>query len=204
MQEITIKNFTDAVQAIKSAILKSRYRAAALANRELLSLYYGIGKYISKNSRTGFWVPGAIGTISQKLQQELPGLRGGASTNMKNMRLFFEAWVDIFSVFPNRLLPTDEIQPIESPDNEPDERVLESKIMSNIRKLIMSLGKDFSFIGNQYRLIVEEQEYFIDLLFLNRQLQSLVAFELKKGDFKPEYLRNCPPNTKISCPILKC
>jgi len=51
----------------------------------------------------------------------------------------------------------------------------------------MSLGKDFSFIGNQYRLIVEEQEYFIDLLFFNRRLQSLVAIELKRGPFKPEY-----------------
>jgi hypothetical protein len=43
-------------------------------------------------------------------------------------------------------------------------------------------------IGNQYRITVEKQEYFIDLLFFNRQLQCLVAFELKRGDFKPEYL----------------
>lgn len=74
---------------------------------------------------------------------------------------------------------------IESPDDEPDECLLESAIVSNIQKFIMSLGKDFSFIGNQCRLIVEEQEYFIDLLFFNRQLQCLVAIELKRGDFKP-------------------
>ena len=67
---------------------------------------------------------------------------------------------------------------IESPDDEPDERVLESEIVNNIRKFIMSLGKDFSFIGNQHRMIVDEQEYFVDLLFFNRQLQSLVAFDL--------------------------
>jgi predicted nuclease of restriction endonuclease-like (RecB) superfamily len=77
---------------------------------------------------------------------------------------------------------------IESPDDEPDERVLESAIVNNIRKFIMSLGKDFSFIGNQYRLMVEEDEYFVDLLFFNRRLQCLVAFDLKRGDFKPEYL----------------
>jgi predicted nuclease of restriction endonuclease-like (RecB) superfamily len=77
---------------------------------------------------------------------------------------------------------------IESPDDEPDERVLESEIVNNIRKFILSLGKDFSFIGSQYRMLVSEQEYFIDLLFFNRQLQSLVAFDLKRGDFKPEYL----------------
>ena len=77
---------------------------------------------------------------------------------------------------------------IESPDDETDERVLENEIVNNIRKFIMSLGKDFSFIGSQYRLEVAEQEYFVDLLFFNRQLQSLVAIDLKSGKFKPEYL----------------
>jgi predicted nuclease of restriction endonuclease-like (RecB) superfamily len=77
---------------------------------------------------------------------------------------------------------------IEDPDDAPDERVLESEIVLQIKKFIMALGKDFSFVGNQYRLIVEEEEYFIDLLFFNRQLQCLVAVELKRGDFKPEYL----------------
>ena len=70
---------------------------------------------------------------------------------------------------------------IESPDDEPDERVLESAIVDNVKKFIMSLGKDFSFIGNQYRVMVDEVEYFVDLLFFNRQLQCLVAFDLKNG-----------------------
>jgi len=52
----------------------------------------------------------------------------------------------------------------------------------------MTIGQGFAFIGNQFRLNVDEQEYFIDLLFFNRQLQALVAFELKNGAFKPEYL----------------
>lgn len=52
----------------------------------------------------------------------------------------------------------------------------------------MSLGTDFAFISNQYRLIVEDEEYFLDLLFFNRRLQCLVVFELKTGKFKPEYL----------------
>jgi hypothetical protein len=69
-------NYTQAIQSIKSAILQSRYRAAALANRELLSLYYGIGKSISENSRNHFWGTNAIETISAQLQQEMPGLRG--------------------------------------------------------------------------------------------------------------------------------
>ncbi|GHT31687.1 hypothetical protein AGMMS49574_13850 [Bacteroidia bacterium] len=77
---------------------------------------------------------------------------------------------------------------IEDPDDEPDERVLETAIVNNIKKFIMALGKDFSFIGNQHRMIIEEKEYFVDLLFFNRQLQSLVAIDLKRGEFKPEYL----------------
>src|SRR5690606_23548371 len=76
---------------------------------------------------------------------------------------------------------------IEDPDFD-DERLLESEIVHNIKKFILSIGNDFAFMGNQYRLIVEEQEYFIDLLFFNRKLQCLVAFELKTGKFKPEYL----------------
>ncbi len=77
---------------------------------------------------------------------------------------------------------------IEDADEEIDERVLEHEIVNNIKKFMMSLGSDFSFMGNQYRLIVDGDEYFIDLLFFHRGLQSLIAFELKKGKFKPEYV----------------
>jgi predicted nuclease of restriction endonuclease-like (RecB) superfamily len=76
---------------------------------------------------------------------------------------------------------------IEDPDVE-DEKMIENEIVRNIKKFLLSLGADFAFIGNQFRLIVDEDEYFIDLLFFNRKLQYLVAFELKKGKFKPEYL----------------
>lgn len=76
---------------------------------------------------------------------------------------------------------------IEDPD-EWDEHRVENSIVSNIKNFIMALGFDFSFMGNQYRLIIDEQEYFIDLLFYNRRLKSLVAIELKWTDFKPEYV----------------
>lgn len=76
---------------------------------------------------------------------------------------------------------------IEDPDVA-DERVIENEIVRNIKKFIMTLGADFCFIGNQYRLVVGDDEYFIDLLFFNRQLQCLVAIELKRGKFKAEYM----------------
>lgn len=72
-------------------------------------------------------------------------------------------------------------------DESYDERVLENEIVKNIKDFLMSLGTGFTFIGNQYRLIVEGQEFFIDLLFYNRNIQALVAFELKRGKFKAEY-----------------
>ena len=73
MSEIT-NDLMSAVKTIKTAILQSQYKAAKTVNAEQLSLYFGIGKYISKNSRNGFWGTGAIVNISQQLQKELPGL----------------------------------------------------------------------------------------------------------------------------------
>lgn len=297
MEQQASINYNQAIQAIKSAILQSRYRAVALVNRELLSLYFGIGKFISENSRNHFWGTNAIETISVKLQQELPGLRGFSPVNIKRMRLFFEEWekylqnadnqntvfrpsvpdeIQTDLLLVNRPLITDDLfninfdhflsigfthhyeilvkaktpverlfyiqhcatefwsveklkynlkaslfqkqgslpnnfektiqNPnlqkqvlqsfkdeylldfinIEDPD-ELDERLLENEIVLHIKKFIMALGSDFSFLGNQYRLEVDEKEYFIDLLFYNRRIQCLVAVELKRGEFKPEY-----------------
>lgn len=81
-----------AVVAIKQAVEKSRYRAAKVGNAELLSLYYGIGKYVSENTRNGAWGTDAIKTISDRLKLELMGIRGFSESNIKNMRLFYDEW----------------------------------------------------------------------------------------------------------------
>lgn len=75
-----------------------------------------------------------------------------------------------------------------SQEDTEDERVFETKVVANMKNLILRLGKGFCFIGNQYRLEVGGEEFFVDLLFFNRHLQGLVAFELKRGKFKPEYV----------------
>lgn len=72
--------------------------------------------------------------------------------------------------------------------DEWDEHKVEAKIVENIKRFIMALGGDFSYMGNQYRLIVDDKEYFIDLLFYNRRLKCLVAIELKWTEFLPEYV----------------
>lgn len=96
VKELKIKqtqpDYSVAVNTIKNAILRSQYQAAKLINRDMLSLYYGIGKYVSENSRESFWGTGAIKTISERLRKELPGLRGFSETSIRKMRQFYEQW----------------------------------------------------------------------------------------------------------------
>ena len=68
------------------------------------------------------------------------------------------------------------------------ERDLQKSIIRNLKDFILEIGKDFTFIGEEYRVQVGKHDYYIDLLFYNRGLSCLVAFELKIGEFKPEYV----------------
>ena len=290
-----MEQYTDAVKQIKQAILSSQYQAAKGANAVQLSLYYGIGKYVSYHTECGAWGTGVIEIISEELQKELPGLRGFSSANIKKMRIFYEQWsvafdslksspmanqididsllpiksspvanqlsyeeflgisfshhmeilhkaktieersfyihqsfvhqwnkytlrdmlkADIFhhqgqlpnnflTAIPNRqsalkavsmfkdeyLLDFINVEDIDETDpQDVDERVVEKQIVNNIQKFITNLGTSFCFIGSQHRLEVGDDEFFIDLLFYNRDLKALVAIELKRGEFKPSYL----------------
>ena len=97
MQDKLSVTYNDAVQKIKQAILESQWRATQHINEEQLALYYGIGKFISQHTRTGVWGTNAIDTISRQLSAELPGLKGYSATNLRLMRLFYEAWSDLFN-----------------------------------------------------------------------------------------------------------
>ena len=68
------------------------------------------------------------------------------------------------------------------------ESELQKALIKNLKLFILELGKDFLFIGEEYKVQVGMHDYFIDLLFFHRELQCLVAFELKITEFKPEYL----------------
>lgn len=65
---------------------------------------------------------------------------------------------------------------------------LQKSIIRNLKDFILEIGKDFTFIGEEYRVQVGKHDYYIDLLFYHRGLSCLVAFELKFGEFKPEYV----------------
>ena len=92
------------------------------------------------------------------------------------------------SDYPNtRLLDTYSLEFLDLP-NEYSENDLKTAIIKNLKDFILEIGKDFTFIGDEYRIQVGNHDYFIDLLFYNRELSCLVAFELKLGEFMPEYL----------------
>lgn len=301
MMESNLTICRQAVNVIKAAILKSQARAAQKVNQEMLALYYGIGRYISQNSRNGKWGTGAINSISNQLKQELPGLRGFSVTSLKKMRLFYEQWqllenrppmagelentenevvvgvnivnslnrppmageldindflsisfshhdeiiskttsleerifyihmaatmkwdkyrlrdylkADLFhrqAEIPNNFVATipdkrlamktlkmfkDEylldfinVEEIDEIDPEDiDERVIEKSIVMNIKNFIMTFGKGFTYRGHQVHYDKFGVDNWIDLLFFNRELKSLVCIELKKGEFKTAYL----------------
>lgn len=303
------ENYAIAVKTIKTAILQGQYAAAKGTNRIQLATYFAIGKYISLNSRHGFWGKGAIETISEQLRKELPGLRGYSPSNMKNMRLFYEKWsvldskspiaigesseqnstiaigelqsedyqidiyrslsvdnvvdfpIEVFFSVPfthhirilektqtqeeryyymhrcvmenlsvdglvkiikqddflhKSILPNNFVNTISDPATarkavmmfkdeyfldfinteeigerdfaDIDEKVVEKEIIHNVKNFIMTFGRDFAFIGNQYHLEVYGHDHFPDLLFFNRELNAMVVVDLKKGEFKPSYL----------------
>ena len=68
------------------------------------------------------------------------------------------------------------------------EKDLRKAIVGNLKNFILEFGKDFAFIDNEYRVQVGNRDFFIDLLFANRELHCLVAVELKIGEFEPEHL----------------
>ena len=90
--------------------------------------------------------------------------------------------------YPNtRLLDTYSLEFLDLP-SEFSEKDLKKSIIANMKKFILEIGKDFTYVGEEYRIQVGDEDFYIDLLFYNRTLNCLVAFELKTEKFKPEYI----------------
>jgi len=73
-------------------------------------------------------------------------------------------------------------------NNNYKEQELENKMIEKIKNVLLELGTGFSFIGNQYKLVVGNKDYYIDLLFYHLKLKAYVVVELKTTEFKPEYI----------------
>jgi len=69
-----------------------------------------------------------------------------------------------------------------------EEEDLRKSIVRNLKNFILEIGKDFTFVGDEYRIQVGKHDYYLDLLFYHRGLSCLVAFELKIGEYQAEYI----------------
>ena len=90
--------------------------------------------------------------------------------------------------YPNtRILDQYSLEFLDLPNNY-SEKDLQSAIVDNLKDFILEIGRDFSFIGKEFRVTVGDTDYYIDLVFYNRTYRCLVAFELKINEFKPGYI----------------
>ena len=90
--------------------------------------------------------------------------------------------------YPNtKLLDTYSLEFLDLP-NEFKEKDLKEALIHNMKDFILEIGKDFTFVGEEYCIRVGDEDFYIDLLMYNRSINCLVAFELKIGKFKPEYI----------------
>ena len=86
-----------------------------------------------------------------------------------------------------RILDKYSLEFLDLPNNY-SEKDLRKSIVSSLKDFILEIGQDFTFIGEEYRIQVGNRDFYIDLLFYNRTYSCLVAFELKIGEFEPEYV----------------
>lgn len=165
LKDILSTKYNDAVHQIKAAILQSQSKALASVNQEQLALYYGIGRYISYNTRKGAWGKDAIATISKQLSIEMPGLKGFSPRNLKNMRTFYEQWRCLDTNSPTA---TGELQ--KSVNSADASAELDSEINSAKSKLSDIPIAAFFSIGFSHHILIlsktksiQERNYYVQL-----------------------------------------
>ena len=253
------KTYLTFVKEIKQRITSAQYDALRKVNKELITLYWDIGKSIVNRQKEYNWGKSIVENLSKDLQIAFPGIKGFSARNIWQMRTFYLTYSDseklqplaaeiswtnnviIFSQCKDSLQQEfymritkkfgwtkavlthqidgnayekyllnqtnfDSAVPekyrnqaklavkdsysfdfLELQEKH-SERELEKALINQVKEFLTELGGYFTFIGSQYHLEVDGKEFFIDLLLYHRALKSLVAVELKIGDFKPEYV----------------
>jgi len=249
------KNNTENFGKILSIIEKARENAFRAVNRELISMYWDIGKYISDKVKINGWGKSVVSDFADFIQNQYIGIQGFFASNIWRMRQFYEIYFDNEKLAPlvreiswtNNLIIMSRAKTVEAREfyltlavknryskrelerqidsmlfertmlsdeknklfiaksqgltalrdsyvlefldlpHKHKENVLRKSIVAHLKDFILEFGKDFSFVGEEYRVQVGTKDFFIDLLFYNRELSCLVAIELKVGEFKPEH-----------------
>jgi len=204
---ISQKDYNAILQQAVAEIRTARTSIALQVNSATNSVYWNLCKLLFEKQLEEGYGSGVVKQLSIDLKIEFPDM-GVSPRNLWDMKRFYDRYYQSdtklqrsVAVLPwrhNLLLMSkvkEDNQVFKSTYNlgflgitEPvRELELENRLIAKIRAFILELGKGFSFIGNQYRLEYNNKEYFVDMLFFHRGLQSLVAIELKIGSFKAEY-----------------
>ena len=249
------KDFKDIVLNIKNEIKTSQTKAMIEVNKNLITLYFRLGKILSENSKYG---KSFIKNVSTELKLEFPNMKGFSERNLNYMKLFYEEYRDdenlqqLVANLPwghnlllmekfkdkkirklyaqatvengwsrnvlsfqidghyhlrvgksannfNNTLPNPNSDLVNNVIKDPyifdfitlkdgyKEKELETAMINKIRDVLLELGNGFSFVGNQYKLTVGNDDYYIDLLFYHLKLRCYIVVELKANSFKPEY-----------------
>ncbi len=244
---------------VKERVRAAQYEALKAVNRQLVGLYWDIGRLIVERLAGDTWGKEIVQRLSEDLQLEFPGIGGFSTGNLWRMRKFYEAYVSSEKLAPlvqeiawshnivvlerckdplqrefyirmtrkfgwskNVLVHQIDNQSYEKSllgqtnfdkaltpaqraqaklavkdeytfdflelGEEHSERELERALIARIEEFLRAMGGVFAFVGSQYRLEVDDQEYFIDLLLFHRRLKCLVAIDLKIGEFQPEFV----------------
>ncbi len=246
------QNFDRIIEIIEN----SRRDAFKAVNRELINMYWEIGKFVSEKVSKNEWGKSVVKELSEFIQHKNEGIKGFSASNIWRMKQFYDTYCkneklatllreiswsnnmlimaraksnearefylrlciknkysareldrQMDSMLFERMMLSDKknelfisknkglsclrdsyvLEFLNLPENH-KEKDLRKSIVSNIKDFILEFGKDFTFVGEEYRIQVGNTDFFIDLLFYNRELSCLVAIELKTEKFKPEHL----------------
>ena len=246
------------LEDLKERIRAARIKAALSANRELVQLYWDIGRRILGQQRARGWGAKVVERLAQDLRRAFPDMKGFSRANLLYMRAFAEAYPDSLIVqqvagqipwFHNviliekikdpatrlwyarktiengwsravlahqiecglherqgkavtnfdRTLPPPQSDLAQQTLKDPyvfdflsmaedtAERELERGLVEHVRKFLLELGVGFAFVGSQYHLEVEGDDFYLDLLFYHLRLRCFVVIDLKTEQFKPEF-----------------
>ena len=244
---------------IKERIRSAQYEALKAVNKELVGLYWDIGRMIVERQDVEGWGKAVVEQLAADLRTEFPGVGGFSASNLWRMKAFFEAYAGLEKLAPlvreigwshnlailerckdplerefylrmtrkfgwskNVLIHQIDNQSYEksllnqtnfdralTPElraqaklavkdeytfdflelgEEHSERELERALIARIEDFLRAMGGMFAFMGSQYRLEIDGEEFFIDLLLFHRRLRCMVAIELKIGKFRPEFV----------------
>ena len=252
-------DYIELLAEVKKRVRSAQYAAFRAVNKELVGLYWDIGRMIAERQTDASHGAAIAEHLAADLQREFPGVHGYSRRNVFYMREFYLAYYGQPKVQPlvaqigrthnliimqrckddlerefyirmarkfgwsktvlihqienqsyeKTLLGQTNFDRAVSPrlraqaklsiqdeysfdflelDEAHDERELERALIGRIETFLRAMGGLFAFVGSQFRLEVEDSEYFIDLLLFHRRLRCLVAIELKMGEFQPEFV----------------